>query len=85
MNYPGNTTPTAEWNFWVEPHAADIAFAAARAPLTLCPLNVTEQMVLEPGRRRQAKGSDRQPPRGDHLVLLRVSPVGGGGLLRADS
>lgn len=29
MLYKGNTTPTAEWNFWVDPHAAKEAFAAA--------------------------------------------------------
>lgn len=50
VNYPGNTTPTAEWNFWVDPHAAAEVFERAEAPITLCPLNVTERMVLEPGR-----------------------------------
>ncbi|WP_301925507.1 nucleoside hydrolase [Corynebacterium glaucum] len=50
VNYPGNTTPTAEWNFWVDPHAAAEVFSTARTPITLCPLNATEQMLLEPGR-----------------------------------
>ncbi|MCP1387369.1 nucleoside hydrolase [Corynebacterium sp. TA-R-1] len=50
VNYPGNTTPTAEWNFWVDPHAAQEVFTAAHTPITLCPLNTTEQMVLEPER-----------------------------------
>lgn len=50
VNYPGNTTPTAEWNFWVDPHAAAEVFERAEEPITLCPLNVTERMVLEPGR-----------------------------------
>ena len=50
VNYPGNTTPTAEWNFWVDPHAAQEVFAAVPTPITLCPLNTTERMVLEPGR-----------------------------------
>lgn len=50
VNYPGNTTPTAEWNFWVDPHAAAEVFERAEVPVTLCPLNVTERMVLEPGR-----------------------------------
>ena len=28
FNYPGNTTPTAEWNAWVDPHALKEVFAA---------------------------------------------------------
>ena len=48
FNYPGNTTPTAEWNFWVDPHAAKEVFANAPAPITICPLNATEQMLLTP-------------------------------------
>lgn len=53
VNYPGNTTPNAEWNFWVDPHAANDVFAAAAeagTAITLCPLNVTEQMWLAPER-----------------------------------
>ena len=50
VNYPGNTTPTAEWNFWVDPHAARDVFAFAPRPLTLCSLNVTETMLIGPSR-----------------------------------
>ena len=50
VNYPGNTTPNAEWNFWVDPHAANEVFRLAHTPITLCPLNVTEQMWLTPER-----------------------------------
>lgn len=67
FNYPGNTTPTAEWNAWVDPHALKEVFAApastpatvdaptiarpAVRPLpTICPLNVTEQVLLYPDR-----------------------------------
>lgn len=51
--YPGNTTPTAEWNAWSDPHA--LAYCLQNwptgAPLpVLCPLNVTEQVVLTPDR-----------------------------------
>ncbi|WP_448260295.1 nucleoside hydrolase [Corynebacterium kalidii] len=51
--YPGNTTPTAEWNAWVDPHA--LAFAVdnwpeGAEPPVICPLNVTEQVVLTPER-----------------------------------
>ncbi len=53
FNYPGNTTPTAEWNAWVDPHALKEVFAAssiARPLPTICPLNVTEQVLLYPER-----------------------------------
>lgn len=50
FTYPGNTTPTAEWNFWVDPHAAKEVFDDAPAPITVCPLNATEQMLLTPKR-----------------------------------
>lgn len=48
---PGNTTPTAEWNAWSDPQA--LAYCLdnwpADAPLpVICPLNVTEQVVLTP-------------------------------------
>jgi len=54
--YPGNTTPTAEWNVWSDPHA--LAFCLENwpsdAPLpVICPLNVTEQVILTPERLRQ--------------------------------
>ena len=50
VNYPGNTTPCAEWNFWVDPHAAAEVFDRTRVPITLCSLGVTERMVLGPER-----------------------------------
>lgn len=53
FNYPGNTTPTAEWNAWVDPHALKEVFAApapTRPLSTICPLNVTEQVLLYPDR-----------------------------------
>lgn len=50
VNYPGNTTPTAEWNFWVDPHAAADVFDMTPTPITLCSLGVTEKMLLEPER-----------------------------------
>lgn len=46
--YPGNTTPTAEWNTWVDPHAAKHAFAQAKEPITVCSLGVTERFTLNP-------------------------------------
>lgn len=48
VHYPGNTTPSAEWNFWVDPHAAADVFALTPTPITLCSLGVTERMLLDP-------------------------------------
>ena len=49
INYRGNTSPTAEWNFWVDPHAARRHFQRA-GHSTLCSLEVTEQFLLDPVR-----------------------------------
>ena len=53
FNYPGNTTPTAEWNSWCDPHAAAEVYAAfaglppEKLPI-IAPLNVTETVQLLP-------------------------------------
>jgi purine nucleosidase len=45
IRHPGNTTPLAEFNVYVDPHAAHIVYHAG-VPLTLVPLDVTYQCVL---------------------------------------
>ena len=40
----GNITPTAEFNIFVDPHAADVVFAS-RVPLTVLPLDVTHKVL----------------------------------------
>ncbi|QGU04298.1 nucleoside hydrolase [Corynebacterium comes] len=51
VNYRGNTTPTAEWNFWVDPHAAAEVFEdPPAASIRLCSLEVTEQFLIDPAR-----------------------------------
>ena len=42
---PGNVTAVAEFNIFVDPHAADIVFRAG-LPITLVPLDVTRQVRL---------------------------------------
>ena len=86
FNYPGNTTPTAEWNAWVDPHALKEVFAApasspasADAPTiarpavrplpTICPLNVTEQVLLYPERLHRWQQALR-PTRPELATLL---------------
>ncbi|AWB85042.1 nucleoside hydrolase [Corynebacterium liangguodongii] len=51
--YPGNTTPSAEWNFWVDPHAAAEVFSRTPVPVTVCSLGLTEQMVIDPAALRR--------------------------------
>lgn len=45
----GNITPSAEFNVYVDPEAADIVFRAG-LKLTLLPLDVTHQMLSTPAR-----------------------------------
>lgn len=43
----GNTTPVAEFNIYVDPHAAQIVLASG-APITMMPLDVTHQALVLP-------------------------------------
>lgn len=45
FRHPGNTTPQAEFNVYVDPHAAYIVYHSGM-PITLVPLDVTYQCVL---------------------------------------
>lgn len=44
---PGNSSPTAEFNFWIDPHAAQIMLTAG-IPLTMFGLDVTAQALITP-------------------------------------
>jgi len=45
----GNVTPTAEFNIYVDPHAAHVVFSSG-VPLTIMPLDVTHQAQATPPR-----------------------------------
>jgi len=48
IRYEGNVTALAEFNTYVDPHAAHIVYHAG-IPATLVPLDVTYQCILTPG------------------------------------
>ena len=45
IRHPGNTTPLAEFNIYVDPHAAHIVFHSG-IPITLVPLDVTYRCIF---------------------------------------
>ena len=45
ITVPGNVTPCAEFNIYVDPDAAEVAFSSG-LPITLVPLDVTQQVIL---------------------------------------
>lgn len=47
ISKPGNITISAEFNIFVDPHAAHIVFNAG-LPITLVPLDVTHEVILTP-------------------------------------
>lgn len=47
IRHQGNTTPLAEFNAYVDPHAAYIVYHSGM-PMTLVPLDVTYQCILSP-------------------------------------
>ena len=55
VGVPGNITPTAEFNFYADPHAAHQVLAS-EAELVLVGLDVTEQVVLEQDVLRTCQG-----------------------------
>jgi purine nucleosidase len=57
LRHEGNTTALAEFNTYVDPHAAHIVYHAG-IPTTLVPLDVTYQCVLTPGDVRRLQETD---------------------------
>jgi len=48
IRHHGNATPSAEFNAYVDPHAAHMVYHSGM-PMTLVPLDVTYQCILTPG------------------------------------
>jgi len=51
----GNVTPSAEFNIYVDPHAAEVVFASG-LPTTLLSLDVTHQVLTSPDRLAVLRG-----------------------------
>jgi purine nucleosidase len=66
---PGNTTPLAEFNFAVDPHAAAIVFDSG-IPITMLGLDVTRQAVVTERMIRQVQAIDTPVAReAAHLLI----------------
>lgn len=44
----GNCSPVAEFNYWVDPHAAKFVYANSNIPISMICLDVTREIVLTP-------------------------------------
>ena len=51
---PGNVTPSAEFNFYVDPHAASIVFRSG-VPITMMGLDVTHQVLVTRDRQKRIR------------------------------
>jgi ribokinase len=58
LRVAGNTTPASEFNFFADPHAADIVLRSG-LPMTIVPLDATEQVRLTDAQLRKALGGRR--------------------------
>lgn len=58
IRVPGNVGPTTEFNFAVDPEAAEIVLGAG-LPIRLVPLDVTEQVILSREAVENAKGNGK--------------------------
>ncbi len=54
MREGGNTTPSAEFNIYVDPHAADVVFRCGR-PIVVMGLDVTHQVLTTQARLKRIK------------------------------
>jgi purine nucleosidase len=71
----GNMTPAAEFNIYVDPHAAAIVFGCG-APIVMMGLGVTHQAVATPGDVRALAALGTASGRAVHGMLTRPRPGG---------
>lgn len=64
----GNTTPSAEFNIYVDPHAAARVFASG-AEIVVMSLDVTHQALIKPSWLKTLKGLDRKTSEVFHGLL----------------
>jgi purine nucleosidase len=64
----GNTTATAEFNIYVDPHAADIVFRSG-VPITVMSLDVTHRALMEPRHLERFAAIDTPVGRAVHGML----------------
>ena len=68
MREGGNTTPAAEFNILVDPHAAHVVFRSGR-PITVLGLDVTHQALTTPSRLDAIRALDNQAGRAVAAML----------------
>lgn len=61
----GNTSPVAEFNYWVDPHGANYVYNNLKAPIHMVGLDVTRKIVLTPNLRELMKQFNN--PLGDFI------------------
>ncbi len=64
----GNRTPAAEFNIYVDPHAADVVFRSG-IPITMMPLDVTHKALISPERLAMFAAIDSAAGRAVHRML----------------
>jgi purine nucleosidase len=71
----GNITPAAEFNFWVDPHAAAIVFGSG-IPIAMMGLHLTHQAICDRPRIDRLAGLGTATGRAIHGMLTRPRPGG---------
>ncbi len=68
MRESGNISPCAEFNIFVDPHAAEIVFQSG-LPITVMGLDVTHQVLATPERRDRLRAIDNDASRAASAML----------------